>query len=617
MSTESAAPDAGPHATVRALLREAEQSFERAQAAAAITLAEQAVALARECNELSLLGWGLMLLGSAQNHLGQPVQAYASASEAYELLGACGDVERQLRALSTCAGVSYMYGDPDRAIDLVRKGLAASAHRPDCAAIRAALLVNLAISLYQDATEYAEAIQCSADAVALAAQAPGTPGLRIRVATRLAYAHVYYADRLGDQGKHGEAAAQLEAASDALPPLDFRSWRTFSHPELLALPYQAVVLAALGRWPMARRAAAATLWSMRKSGSRRLAQVNQLESLADLHRRAGLLHRSIHYEVKMLAACDAVGNKSEAGRCLQRLAKLHAQTGAFDLALACHKQLAAVRGLLRLETSALRCRLATIEREADRRRYQAHEALAHTQRLAAIGRLIAQTHHALSTPAERSRCLTAKARELSHQSASPAALATVLDDLSQTMDRAAGLVSQLKLFSYRSTPQPMALSLRDALLDAWQGLGPHVNQRIAQIEVTDDRQLQAWGDAQRLGIMLKVLSIELAHLPGSDAAPTLIRARIEAGEAATVVLHIEAWARAAPATPGETPAALGIALSEEIAAEMGGSLQTVRDDDTALHHPLHQPLHYRLHYLLQLPEAGARVRELPGLVELR
>jgi tetratricopeptide (TPR) repeat protein len=594
---------------VLALLQEAEQSFERAQPDAAIALAEEAVVRARECNEPSLLGWGLMLLGSAQNYLGQPVQGYASASEAYELLGACGDVERQLRALSTCAGVSYMCGDPDRAIELVRKGLAASAHRPDCSAIRAALLVNLSISLCQDATEYAEAIQCIADAVALAAQVPGTPGLQIRVATRLAYAHAYYADRLGDQGQHGEAAAQLEAAADALPPLDARSWRTFSYPELLALPYQAVVLAALGRWPMARRAAAATLWSMRKSGSRGLAQVNQLESLADFYRRAGLLRQSIRYEAKLLAVSEAIGNKSEAGRCLQRLARLHAQTGAFDLALACHKQLAALRGLIRLESSALRCRLATIEREADRRRYQADEALAHTQRLAAIGRLIAQTHHALSTPAERSRCLTAMARELSNQSASPAALAKVLDDLSQTMDRAAGLVSQLKLFSYRSTPQPMALSLRDALLNAWQGLAPHVSQRIAQIEVTDHHQLQAWGDAQRLGIMLKVLSIELAQLPGPDASPSLIRARIEAGEAATVVLHIETWARAAPATPGETPAALGITLSKAIAAEMGGSLHTVRDGDTALHH--------RLHYRLQLPEAGVRLRELPGLVELR
>ncbi len=605
MNTEIAAPDAGPRAAVLALLQEAEQSFESAQPDAAIAVAERAVALARECNELSLLGRGLMLLGSAHNYLGQPVQGYASASEAYELLGACGDVERQLRALSTCAGVAYMCGDPDRAIDLVRKGLAASAHRPDCSAVRAGMLINLSISLYQDATEYAEAIQCCADAVALAAQAPGTPGLRIRVATRLAYAHVYYADRLGDQGKHGEAAAQLEAACDALPPLDPRSWRTFSHPELLALPYQAVVLAALGRWPMARRAAAATLWSMRQLGNRRVAQVNQLESLADFYRRAGLLRRSIRYEAKMLAACDTVGGKSEAGRCLQRMARLHAQTGAFDLALACHKQLAAVRSLLRLETSELRCRLATIEREAERRRYQANEALAHTQRLAAIGRLIAQTHHALSAPAERSRCLTAMARELSNQSASPATLAKVLDDLSQTMDRAAGLVSQLKLFSYRSTPQPMALSLRDALLDAWQGLGPHVNRRIAQIEVSDDQQLQAWGDAQRLGIMLKVLSIELAQLPASDATPTLIRARIEAGDAATVVLHIETWARTAPQTSGETSPALGITLSKEIAAEMGGSLQTVRDDDIALH------------YRLQLPEAGAPMRELPSSAELR
>jgi tetratricopeptide (TPR) repeat protein len=461
MSTESAAPDAGSHAAVRVLLRQAEQSFERAEHSAAITLAEQAVALARDSNDLPHSGRGLLLLGKVQTYLGQPAQGYASASEAYELLGACGDVERQLRALSTCAGVLYMCGDPNRAIDLVRKGLAASAHRPDCSEVRATMLMNLAISLCQDATEYEEAIRCSADAVALAAQAFGTLGLQICVVTQLAYAHVRYADRLGDQGRHGEAALQFEAAAGALPLLDPRSWQTFSHFELLALPFQAQVLAALGRWPMARRAVAAMLWSMRVPGSRNAGQINRLESLAHFYRRAGLIRQSIRYEAELLAVCEVIGNHAEAGRCLQRLAQLHAQTGAFDLALACHKQLAAVRGLLRLETSTLRCRLATIE---------------------------------------------------------------------------------------------------------------------------------------------------LAQLPASDATPTLIRARIEAGEAATVVLHIEAWAHAALATAGETSAALGIALGKEIAAEMGGSLQTVRDDDTALH--------YRLHYRLQLPEAGARVRERPGGTEM-
>jgi tetratricopeptide (TPR) repeat protein len=605
MSTESAAPDAGPHATVRALLQEGEQSFKRAQPGAAIALAERAIALARECNQLSLVGWGLLLLSKAQIYLGQPVQGYASASEAYELLGACGDVERQLRALSACAGALYLCGDSGRAIDLVRKGLAASAHRPDCSAVRATMLINLAISLYQDAGEYVEAIQCNADAVALAAQAPFAPGLQVHFATRLAYAHVYYADRLGDQGKHDEAAAQLEAASDALLPLDPRSWRTFSYSELFALPYQAVVLAALGQWPRARHAAAATLRSMRKSASRRATQVNELESLADFYRRAGLIGRSIRYEAKLLAVSEAIGNKSEAVRCLQRMAKLHAQTGAFDLALACHNQLAAVRSLLQLETSALRGRMATIEREADRRRHQAHEALAHTQRLAAIGRLIAQTHHALSAPAERSRCLTTMALGLSNQSASPAALTKVLDDLGQTVDRAAGLVSQLKLFSYRAAPQPMALSLRDALRSAWQGLALHVGSRTAQIEVIDNAQLQVWGDAQRLGIMLRVLAIELAQQAGSDAIPAVIRAHIHAGEEATVMLHIQTQARATPEPTGDAPAALGSTLCMEIASEMGGSLHVVRDDTATLH------------YRLQLPGTGARMQELPGSVELR
>jgi C4-dicarboxylate-specific signal transduction histidine kinase len=63
-------------------------------------------------------------------------------------------------------------------------------------------------------------------------------------------------------------------------------------------------------------------------------------------------------------------------------------------------------------------------------------------------------------------------------------LAPLLAELSQTIDRAAGLVSQLKLFSYRSSPQPMALSLHESLLDAWKGLDTHIGSGKADLRVS-------------------------------------------------------------------------------------------------------------------------------------
>ncbi len=160
----------------------------------------------------------------------------------------------------------------------------------------------------------------------------------------------------------------------------------------------------------------------------------------------------------------------------------------------------------------------------------------------------------------------------------PDALSAVLAAINQAIDSAAALVSQLKLFSYRSSPQPMALSLHKALLDAWHGLDPHIGSGRADLHVGGRTQLQVWGDAQRLGIMLKVLLIELTQQAGSNGAEVVIGARIDAGDADTVVLHVEACGGSMSAAAAAEPVSLGAALCMEIATEMRGELQWLRDD---------------------------------------
>ncbi len=608
MSLQVTAVDLDPRAAVLALLQQAELAQEQVQLAQMQASAERAATAARELGDPHLLGWGLMLLGRAGWTLGRPLQAYAAASEAYDLLGTCGDVARQTSALETCSSVAYFCGDTVRCIELHRQALAASAHRPDCAAIRCKALINLSLVLHQDAAEYAEAIQCCTEAAALAMQLPQEPGWRIMATTRQAYLHVKYADALADQGQHTEARAQLAQAAQVLPPMDPYSWRSFSLPQRNALMFQVVVLAGLGRWPMARLAAAATLRLSRLPASAYSVRVGGLESLYEIHQRGGRPQRAVRYATLTLAFSRKAGDESEPGRCLQRLAGLHAQTGAYDQALAYSKESRAWQSRQRLRANALRCRLAAIERQDDRRRYQASEALGHAQRIAVIGRLIAQTHHALSAPIERAHGLAAAALALAGQAAPAPALSPVLDELSRCIDRAALLVSQLKLFSYRSMPQPMALSLRDALLSAWHGLAPHVGwsaQHLAEIEVVDDAQLQVWADAQRLGILLKVLLIELAQWARADGDGggavdgAVICARIEHGDHGSVGLHIEARGAATPAP--QALITVGVTLCIEIAGEMGGSLHVADDDGGSS----------MLRFRLQLPDAQSLTRELP------
>jgi hypothetical protein len=111
-----------------------------------------------------------------------------------------------------------------------------------------------------------------------------------------------------------------------------------------------------------------------------------------------------------------------------------------------------------------------------------------------------------------------------------------------------------------------------------------------------------WCDAQRLGIMLKVLLIELTQPAGAGAAVAVIGAHMAAGEADTVLLHIQAVGGgcAAPTADQSAGASLAAALCMEIAAEMHGELQSSHNDGAALS------------YRLQLPDGAARVPALPG-----
>ncbi len=567
-----------------AAMEQAEQMRARGLLDQAGKLIASAIVLSRQGGDQRLLGWALMEQGRFAYAAGRHLDAYTASSQASKLLAECHDVGRQAHALNTCALVYISGDDLASRVELLRKALLLTV-APEHAVMRCRLLHNLGIALCEN-SEFTEAVECLSEAVDVARRAgPPVRLWELLVASRLAFIHLQHADHLGRNGSADNARVQLEAAARTLPPLSAACWRGAYAESFTTLWPQIEVLAQLGRWDSARRAAAACLRFARRS---RQGLVNlgwALTGLAALYRRQGQAQRSIRTDHRALAVWRRANYQTEVIMCLGRLADLHARSGAHTQALALRRELAAHQSRRRREAGALRCRLAAIERQAERRRRQAQEAMVHAERLAIVGRLIAQTHHALSAPIARTQDLTAQAAA---SALHPAALHPLLAGINQAIDSAAGLVSQLKLFSYRSSPQPMALSLHKALLDAWQGLDPHIGSGSAELRVSGQTQLQVWGDAQRLGIMLKVLLIELVR----PAAVVVISAHIDAGAGDTVLLHIEARGASAPSfTAQAAPASIGAALCMEIAIEMHGELHSVRDDGM------------RLCYRLCLPDA--------------
>jgi signal transduction histidine kinase len=585
MNAAGATNDTGVRSSALALVQQAEQLVKHGRLKEAGEQADRALALARQCGDRQIAGWALWVLGFMMYDTGNYLSAYASASEAYRLLEACGDVSRQLSALVLCANVYAYSNDIASRVELLRKGLPL-ARGPEHASARCSLLRNLADGLSGN-DEHAEAIECLGEAVAIAQHSPDCSNMTAALASQLANIHLKYADHLNKQG-HGERArAQLAAAARTVPRLATESWRSMSIQTCYGIWFQVEVLASVGLAAEARHAAAACIRFTRQSRGGLINLGQSLTAVASLYRRQGHWKQSIRCELRLLRVWRAANYESEVIICLRRLSELHAQVGAHERALALRKELAAHEGRHRQEANELRCRLTAIEREAERRRRHIEEMQVHAQRMAIIGRLIAQTHHALATPIAAARILSARALAAADD---PAALRPMLIELSQLIDRATALVSQLKLFSYRSSPQPMVLSLRESLLDAWRGLDPHIGSRAADLRVDGQIHLQVWCDAQRLGIMLKVLLIELTQQAGADSPAVVIGARIEAGKADTVLLHIRAAGCAASSSTAQAKtASLGTALCMEIATEMQGELRSARDDGAVLSYRLQLP----------------------------
>jgi tetratricopeptide (TPR) repeat protein len=574
-------------APAHALLTAAEQAVGRLDMDQGLELAERAVALGRSAEHSQALGWALMVLARVQAGTGDHhrlVSAYANALEAYELLGERADIERQLMALNVCAMIRWEAGDSREAIQWLDQGIgAARQHGLQTPWVK--MLRNMAV-LLSDGDEHLEAIRCCDEAIAVLHERPQQDGQIGVFLAQKAEIRVELAERMAAQGAAqsdiDRVRAQAAAEMPALPESDDGQPYFFKHSQLV---HSMQPLLKLGLWQQARQATARyARFEMHLGGRGRR---KACSALGLWHQHRGHTGRAIAYLQRAIERAEQAEDGQDLDEFTQQIEQLHAQAGDFRSALEARHVLLRRRTAKVAAEHALRARLSVVQHESMRRSQLVRDAQSHEQRLAVIGRLIAQTHHALHAPVVRVARLIDQARgdgdptapvsELDTETFRRTLVATI-----EQIDAASALISQLRLYAYRSASQASMVCLHGALHEAWGAMASHVGGLTSlPMRADGDSEARVWCDAQRLDILLQVLFIELLRQPQMRDSGAAVRARVQAGGDKLMRVCI-AWQPAPQCGIEGGPVAeealpLGMLLCKNIATEMGGQLQVMRD----------------------------------------
>ncbi len=574
-------------APAEALLIAAEQALGRLDIEQGLEQAERAVALCRCAGHGEVLGWALMVLARMQAGMGGPnmVTAYANALEAYELLGERADIERQLMALNVCAMIRWEANDSREAIQWLDQGIcAARQHGLQVPLVK--MLRNLA-ALLLDGDEHLEAIRCCEEAIAVLEDRPQQDGQIGVFLAQKAQIRVGLAKRMAQRGAQqldvDQVRAQAALEMPALPISDDGQPYFFKHSQLMhSLP----ALLELGLWSQARQATASYVRFEMHLGGR--GRRKAYSTLGLWHQHQGHTARAIAYLQRAIACARQAEDGQDLDEFTRQIEQLHAQAGDFRSALSARHALLRRRVDASAAEHALRARLSVVKHETMRQRQLVRDAQSHEERLAVIGRLIAQTHHALHAPVVRVAQLIALARGDGDPAAGtttdtdPERFRRTLAATVEQIDAATVLISQLKLYSYRSASQASMVSLHSALHEAWGGMANQVGGAASRpVLVEGDREARVWCDPQRLGILLQVLFIELMRDPHGRDGGTSVRALIQAGADNRLPVRI-AWQGAQVCNlegdlVAEEALSLGMLLCKNIVTEMEGRLRVMRD----------------------------------------
>jgi tetratricopeptide (TPR) repeat protein len=574
-------------ASIKSSLLEAEELRRTGDYAACEPIVLQAIDASRRVNDESLLGWALLLRASLLGYKGQVELAYEAISQALVLVH---DSTLRGRAMNVRAAILSQSGDIGRALEGFQQGLCelAQQHSPYAVELRCFMLMNLGVVLSEYAGEHEEAVRCCEDAMKLAHTRLDEPfahqSALIESASN-AYARrlCLYARELEREGQLDQARGALNRASQALMPIT-GYW--FEINQLNQLARVLSCHAALGRVDDARVLALQLLRRARLAGTPMMHKETVYESLREFSDLSGSVRQRLLYEKRLLLLVELTGSSTGKAKWQRQIAQSHAELSEHAQALSMLKAYREQMDAKRKADSLLRSRLLSIERRSQRDSEQARQQQLHLRRLSVLGRLIGHSQHRLNEPLQRAFRLLHNAPQDAQQDAQ--GLLSTLHELNNCIDSAAALVSQLKLFSYRSRPQPTSVPLQQALLEAWAGLESHVELGLTQMSVVERSsaaQAQVWADPQRLAILFKILLVELLQ----DQQLERIRAVIDSAPNGQIELRIECDTAA---SDGKVDS-LGVQLCVDIAQEMGGSLSTTDSGESQHEHP-REYLHYRL-----------------------
>ncbi|ARN20785.1 hypothetical protein [Piscinibacter gummiphilus] len=501
-----------------------------------------------------VLGQSLLLQAHYAYRLFDYALAYESALDAGTALARCGDSARRGRALNYCFITCIETGDLVRALEHSTRALAL-AEAADDAVQRATLLHNQAV-VFEMVGDQDNALACLARSARLHDTLPdGGPGAFF-ARVNAAGIHLVRAEGAEDEAA---ASAHRSAAVRELPPL-----RSDAAPA--ALQTWLSIQSRLGNLAAAREAAIICVAKARRNRSSERYRTYAMLALADYHLGRDRPDRGAACLENAVRKLRAARNQSHLGATERRLAALHAGLGRHDRALHWLRQAEADNTRLQAERHEVRWSFAESDRDEKRRHSLRDEVLVHVQRLDVIGRLIAEIHHALAQPLAAVRATLRQLLSATDRPHDPGRLRIALDDVIEQVDAASALVRQLKMFSYRASPQPSEVNLGLALEQAWADASLWRHGRTRQLAIESRQRPVVHVDAQRLAVLLHILLIEADRV----TAPDDLAATIDS-DGTTCGMSLGCGT----GDVGRVSGRVGITLCAEIAHEVGGHLTCV------------------------------------------
>lgn len=244
-------------------------------------------------------------------------------------------------------------------------------------------------------------------------------------------------------------------------------------------------------------------------------------------------------------------------------------------------------------------RLLTVESNTERERTQSREALVHAGKMAAVGRMVASVNHEIKRPLASMRLLVETARDMIDAGDKESALEN-MDMLLRAVSQLTELSRQLEGFS-RNTPLNITeVALQCAVLHARLLLTPKIR--------TGQHELRASVGTHLVRADLDRLKLALVNIIDNamDACAFSPDRRIDvdaAEEGDEIALRVrdhgpgiapEAMERMFDAfyttKPEGQGLGLGLALSSQVIAEMGGRLSARNHPDGGAEFTIHLPV---------------------------